>query len=1036
MNQQNLQYMKRHTPAGLISGLLAAQLMVLAATGAPVIVNSTEEWDGLSNPHAADGVTLSGSGTDTDPWVYTIPNGMRITSTGTVKLWSAANQDQAIKFEILGGDLEMEPGAVLNIERYRVRESWTPFILDLGGNSITGAGRIGSITDRNSTPRDLTIQNVQNVSLAEIDMHVENANTGPLDFRNIVITASGSVVVTGTIDNSDRDSGGDGCGEITIKASSIDVNNIDARGFRNDPSGRAPYSGNVNLIALAPAGNYNPNDSVNNTAANQLTVRGVIRTMAVDPRTIFGNVTLQAVAQQLVFGTIEVPPDAIKTLEVGVVRGGASASDLFINYSNSPEAAANVVQWAGNFTLPAGSAPAFSSDLVVRADARGAEPYAQSLSGSASDPDPGTTLSYGRSVLGPAWLRIAADGTLSGTPGLTDSGTNTWQIWVSDGTRFDTATLQIFVATPPRWNDGDANFAFDNATQDVPYADTLADMVLYFGSSPLTFGKSSGPSWLSIAADGTLSGTPDATNVLNNVFNITVSDGTTNVPATLNIFVNGSPKFNLDPFIRATAFVGQDYGVRSQTLAGAAIDPQDPASSLSLTWAKISGPAWLTVDPSGALGGTPGAANLGVNTFTISAANAFPATTATLRINVAADAGAAPIEVVTREYWDGISNPHAAEGVTLTGSGTAEDPATYTIPRGLNIYGSGQIYTSQPTGPGSEQGALHLKFDILGDLNMDAENNAFVTAVHNRNNPYAQRHLILDLYGTNSILGQGRIVGLGNQVNPAVFPDCYNDDTPRILTITNVHNVSLYDVNVQVRNANNWGRPLLIQANGKVQVTNGIDNSDRDGGGDGGNDVTVIARAIEVNGVDTRSFRTSSFRNVGNITLRALAPPDFSPSNGGANGVTNALTVNGNLRPTTPQADTTWGTITAESVVLTLNTNAQLNSPAPGKTTLNVGKLQNGAAAADLFKNASAGAYTPNFVVDWSGNFVPQNPALVLGPSAPGQIVLSWSGSGFVLETNANLLVPGGWGIAPSGTSNPATNTIGAGNLFFRLKSL
>ncbi|HNQ90078.1 MAG TPA: putative Ig domain-containing protein [Verrucomicrobiota bacterium] len=1042
--------MKQRTRLHALLSAIVMLCLVTSASAALVTVSSTEEWDGIANPHAADGVTITGSGTDEDPWVYNIPNGMHITATGRIKLWSASHPDQPIKFLISGGDLQMDAGAVLNIERYKTRTGWTPFIIDMDGiNSITGAGTIGPITDRDSTPRDLTIENVRNVSLADIDMHVENANTGPLDFRSIKITASGAVYVSGTVDNADRDSGGDGSGDIIIRASTIDVNNLDARGFRNDPPGRAPYSGNVWLQALSPLGNYDPNDGVNNTSANRLTVRGAIRTMAVDQRTLYGNVTLQGVVLQLVLGVIEVPPDAVKTLEVGELQGGASADDLFVNVSSSGETAANVIQWAAPFAPPSGSQPAFGSDPVLRADANGGQLYAQTLVGTATDPDVGDTLTFGRSITGPAWLQVASNGTLSGTPALTDSGTNTWPIWVSDGTRFDTATLQIFVANPPRWNDGDANFAYQNAEQNVPYANTLATNVIYYGSQTLTFAKVSGPDWLTVAPDGQLSGTPSPTNVLNNVFVVSVSDGTTPVPATLNIFVNGSPAFPLDPFIRATSFVGNEYALRTQTLAGAATDPQDPNNPATLEWAKVSGPAWLIIAADGSLSGTPGAGDAGVNTFTVSAANAYPATTATMRINVAASVESAPVEVVTREYWDGVQNPHAAEGVTLTGAGTAEDPATYTVPRGLYIYSSGQIYTSQPLGDLSEaeDTALHIKFTIEGDLTMDAQNNALVTAIHARNAPAGQKNLILDLNGTNSIVGQGRILGLGNRVNAATFPDCFNNDTPRILTITNVNDVSLYDINVQVRNANNWGRPLLIRAHGHVQVANAIDNSDRDTGGDGGCDVTVVGKTVTVNTIRSDSFRTDNFRNVGNITLRALAPPDFNPADGVNNNSNHWITVTGNLRASTPQANTTWGTITTESVVLELTADATLNNGAnditsASKLNFNAGQIKNGAVAADLFRNRSAsqttgGAPAANYVVDWSGTVppvAPASPTLLVGSAAPGQIVLSWSGNGFLLQQNSDLTNPSGWVPAPSGTANPATNAIGAGNLFYRLK--
>jgi hypothetical protein len=228
-----------------------------------------------------------------------------------------------------------------------------------------------------------------------------------------------------------------------------------------------------------------------------------------------------------------------------------------------------------------------------------------------------------------------------------------------------------------------------------------------------------------------------------------------------------------------------------------------------------------------------------------------------------------------------------------------------------------------------------------------------------------------------------------------------------------------------------------------VLVANGIDNSDRDGGGDGGNDVTLVGKAVTVNAIRTDSARTGSFRNVGKITLRALAPPDFNPANGANNNSNNWITVTGNLRASTPQTNDTWGTISAESVVLefgpgaTVNAGANYTNTPPSKLLLNVGKVQNGAAATDLLRNQSAANYAANYAVDWSGTVPasrPASPQLQLAPSAPGQIVLQWTGTGFVLQQNTDLSSPTGWVNAPSGTANPATNEIGSGNLFYRLK--
>ena len=71
---------------------------------------------------------------------------------------------------------------------------------------------------------------------------------------------------------------------------------------------------------------------------------------------------------------------------------------------------------------------------------------------------------------GPAWLNVAADGTLSGMPGAGDAGANTFVVKVSDDSGgFDTATLNISVAlappSPPEvWADYDPDAGAYNET--------------------------------------------------------------------------------------------------------------------------------------------------------------------------------------------------------------------------------------------------------------------------------------------------------------------------------------------------------------------------------------------------------------------------------------------------------------------------------------------------------------------------------------------------------------------------------------------
>lgn len=92
------------------------------------------------------------------------------------------------------------------------------------------------------------------------------------------------------------------------------------------------------------------------------------------------------------------------------------------------------------------SHPVFSSDTLNLGNAALDQAYSGSLSDFASDTD-GNTLTFAKAVLsGPSWLNIAANGTLSGTPGAGDVGLNSWTVLVDDGTGgFGTALLNIDV---------------------------------------------------------------------------------------------------------------------------------------------------------------------------------------------------------------------------------------------------------------------------------------------------------------------------------------------------------------------------------------------------------------------------------------------------------------------------------------------------------------------------------------------------------------------------------------------------------------
>jgi hypothetical protein len=74
---------------------------------------------------------------------------------------------------------------------------------------------------------------------------------------------------------------------------------------------------------------------------------------------------------------------------------------------------------------------------------------------------------------------------------------------------------------------------------------------------------------------------------------------------------NNPPVWNANPIVEPNATAGAAY---TGTIADHASDPD---TGDTITISKVSGPEWLTVGTDGALSGTPGAGDAGLNTFTV-----------------------------------------------------------------------------------------------------------------------------------------------------------------------------------------------------------------------------------------------------------------------------------------------------------------------------------------------------------------------------------------------------------------------------------
>ena len=260
--------------------------------------------------------------------------------------------------------------------------------------------------------------------------------------------------------------------------------------------------------------------------------------------------------------------------------------------------------------------PVFVSQVVKAADAREDSMYAGSIRGSAVDLNAGDTLRY-QKLDGPSWLSVAPDGTLSGTPGNRQVGTNRFKVEVSDGA--GPATRGLLEIAVRNTNDAPsfskASFSAPDAYERVPYKRSIADSTQDPDAGDrLSYSLVAGPAWLNVAANGELRGTPAASDQGVNTFKVQVKDdfGGTGT-GTMQIQVNGPnapPTFKGDALKAPDAIVNFMYGA---TVANSATD----ADGDELVFAKVAGPAWLNIAEDGTLSGTPTAADLGTQTFEI-----------------------------------------------------------------------------------------------------------------------------------------------------------------------------------------------------------------------------------------------------------------------------------------------------------------------------------------------------------------------------------------------------------------------------------
>ena len=157
---------------------------------------------------------------------------------------------------------------------------------------------------------------------------------------------------------------------------------------------------------------------------------------------------------------ITIDPIAVNTSANYLGRSQFAADPLFSGRLDEVLITDSALTAAQIAALQTNLPPQFTNSIFARDSASEGQAYSNSVAGSATDPN-GDALTYGKAN-GPAWLTVAGDGTLGGTPGVSNRGTNTFTVSVTDAAGMSAfALLNLYVNTQSNVM---ARYDFENNT--------------------------------------------------------------------------------------------------------------------------------------------------------------------------------------------------------------------------------------------------------------------------------------------------------------------------------------------------------------------------------------------------------------------------------------------------------------------------------------------------------------------------------------------------------------------------------------------
>jgi hypothetical protein len=254
------------------------------------------------------------------------------------------------------------------------------------------------------------------------------------------------------------------------------------------------------------------------------------------------------------------------------------------------------------------------------------------------------------------------------------------------GTLFS-ITVPLFIHT---------NFTVATAVAPVPFTASFSNQAVAPPGDTLTFALVGGPSWLHVAGNGVLSGTPAAANIGTNIFVVSLTD-TNGVSSTATMLIpviaDPSPTFLTNPITGPAVYVGQAYSASISNDATTAY----LHSGDVLTFGLVSGPTWLNVSSNGLLSGTPASTNVGTNTFVVGVTNlGGGSATATLLIPVISPAppvfsvSAGQLTLGSNGFQFSFSGPSGVPYEVLASTNLAVPQSQWTVV-GTGTFGSTNV---------------------------------------------------------------------------------------------------------------------------------------------------------------------------------------------------------------------------------------------------------------------------------------------------------------------------------------------------------